>query len=77
MLKYSFPFTIWYKTVAWPATVGSSASTAVTRMTEVPVERENSGMSAHDWPSPHFLVGVDGGSAVPTAQDEGMKAALC
>lgn len=40
MLKYSFPFRIWYMTVAWPSTVGSSASTAVTRMTEVPVERE-------------------------------------
>lgn len=35
--------------VAWPATVGSSASTAVTRMTEVPVgrERKSFGSSAH------------------------------
>lgn len=30
-------------TEAWSATVGSSASTAVTRMTEVPEERESRG----------------------------------
>lgn len=43
MAKYSFPFRIWYMTEAWSPTVGSSASTAVTEMTEVPAERESWG----------------------------------
>lgn len=45
MSKFSFPFVSWYTTEAWSATVGSSASTAVTWMTEVPARRE-SGVAA-------------------------------
>lgn len=76
MAKYSFPFTIWYMTVAWLATVGSSASTAVTRMTEVPVEREFwcvcSQVALTAFPS-----GSGWNSAVPTTQVKGRKVALC
>ena len=76
MAKYSFPFTIWYMTEAWPATVGSSASTAVTRMTEVPVEREFwcvcSQVALTAFPS-----GSGWDSAVPTTQVKGRKVALC
>lgn len=76
MAKYSFPFTIWYMTVAWPATVGSSASTAVTRMIEVPVEREFwcvcSRVALTAFPS-----GSGWDSAVPTNQAKGRKVALC
>lgn len=43
MEKYSFPSRTLYTTEAWSATVGSSASTAVTRRTEVPAERESRG----------------------------------
>lgn len=45
MPKYSSPFRMWYMTVVCSATVGSSASTAVSWKTEVPVERESRGCS--------------------------------
>lgn len=40
-------------TEAWSATVGSSASTAVRRMTEVPVGRESAGAAALWLLAPH------------------------
>lgn len=53
-------------TEAWSATVGSSASTAVTRRTEVPVERESRGYClVTAGPFPHSRIRIDRAQAVP------------
>lgn len=73
MSKFSFPFVSWYTTEAWSATVGSSASTAVTWMTEVPAG-ENPGLLPCDYqPSPHSQMRADGAQAVPGTPSPGSR----